>query len=193
MLGIPGVAREQRDGRSWWTLRGAVGMVVPSLDLDGRIVALKVRADDAAADLRYTAVSSRKHGGVSAAVNVHVPLGARVRWERSGVLWITEGELKADVCTALEDFAIVGLPGVSMWRCAVHMVDAINPRRVVVALDADWKSTDPKKRHVREAREQLVTTLAARGFDTHAADWPLEHGKGLDDYLLRLRSTRRAA
>ncbi|MFO0561153.1 MAG: DUF3854 domain-containing protein [Polyangiales bacterium] len=193
MMGVPGVVREQRDGRAWWSLRGAVGMVVPSLDLEGRIVALKVRADDAAAELRYTAVSSRRLGGASAAVNVHVPIGARARWERSGVLWITEGELKADVCTALEAYAIVGIPGVSMWKSALRLVDAINPRRVVVALDADWKSPDPRKRHVREAREQLVTSLAARGFDTHAADWPLEAGKGLDDYLLRLRTERRAA
>lgn len=193
MQGVPGVVREQRDGHAWWSLRGAVGMVVPSLDLEGRIVALKIRADDAAAELRYTAVSSRRQGGSSAAVNVHVPIGARARWERAGVLWITEGELKADVCTALEAHAIVGIPGVSMWRSAVHLVDAINPRRVIVALDADWKSLDPKKRHVRDAREQLVTALASRGFDTHAADWPLDAGKGLDDYLLRLRTERRAA
>jgi hypothetical protein len=193
MASIPGVVREARDGRSWWSLRGAVGMVVPSLDLEGRVVALKVRSDDAAAELRYTTVSSRRQGGPSAAVNVHVPVNARARWERSGVLWITEGELKADVCTALGEFAIVGVPGVSLWKSAVRLVDAINPRRVVVALDADWKSTDPKKRHVRDARAQLVTALASRGIDTHGADWPFDEGKGLDDYLLRLRAVRRAA
>ncbi|MFO0562413.1 MAG: DUF3854 domain-containing protein [Polyangiales bacterium] len=191
---VPGVVREHRDGRSWWSLRGAVGLVIPSLDLEGRVVALKVRADEATEGSRYTAVSSRKHGGASAVVNVHVPIGARERWQRTSVLWITEGELKADVCTALDQFAIVGVPGVSLWKSAIPLVEAINPRRVVVAFDADWKSLDPKKRHVREAREQLVTALASLGFDTHAADWPLSEGKGLDDYLLRVRrAARRAA
>jgi Domain of unknown function (DUF3854) len=194
MSGVPGVFREQRDGRAWWSLRGAAGLVIPSLDLEGRVVSLKVRADELTEGSRYTAVSSRKHGGPSAAVNVHVPIGARERWERSGDLWITEGELKADVCTALSAFAIVGIPGVSLWKAAVSITEAINPRRVVIALDADWKSPDPKKQHVRDAREQLVMTLAAMGFYTRAADWPLDVGKGLDDFLLaHHRSPRRAA
>ncbi|MFO0563828.1 MAG: DUF3854 domain-containing protein [Polyangiales bacterium] len=194
MKGVPGVVREQRDGRSWWSLRGAAGLVIPSRDLEGRVVALKIRADEATDGSRYTAVSSRKCGGASAVVNVHVPLGARERWVRTRELWITEGELKADVCTALGPFAIVGVPGVSLWKSAIELVEAIDPRRVVVAFDADWKSADPKKRHVREAREKLVTTLASLGFETHAADWSLSEGKGLDDYLLGLRrAARRAA
>jgi hypothetical protein len=193
MAAVPGIAREERDGRAWWTLRGAAGLVVPSRDLEGRIVALKVRADEHHEGSRYTAVSSRRFGGASAAVNVHVPLGARERWERKGVLWITEGELKADVCSSLFAQAIVGMPGVALWRAALAMVEQIQPRRVVVALDADWQDTDPKKAPVRVARERLVESLVSRGFDVHAISWPLCEGKGLDDYLLRLRGEGRCA
>lgn len=194
MKGVPGVVREQRDGRTWWSLRGAAGMLIPSMDLLGRVVALKVRADDAFGGARYTAVSSRRHGGPSAVVNVHVPVSARERCARRRVLWVTEGELKADVCSALDRFAIVGVPGVSLWKSAIAVCEALDPRRVVVAFDADWMSEDPKKRHVREAREHLVTALASLGFETQAAEWPLSDGKGLDDYLLALRrAARRAA
>jgi hypothetical protein len=130
-------------------------MVVPSLDLEGRIVALKVRADDAAAELRYTAVSSRRLGGASAAVNVHVPIGARARWERSGVLWITEGELKADVCTALEAYAIVGIPGVSMWKTAALDV-----------ADAQFSS-------LKRGSDEAHAALATLGWDgnSYPEDW----------------------
>jgi hypothetical protein len=191
--GIPGVVWERRDGRGWWSVRGAPGMIVPSRDLEGRIVALKVRSDEIDATNRYTSVSSRRFGGPSAAVNVHIPSAARERWRRTSTLWITEGELKADACSALFGHAIVGIPGVTLWSSAIAVVQAIDPRRVVVALDADWQDPSPKKEPVRRARAQLVSKLASLGYEVSAAEWRLEVAKGLDDYLLRLRAARRCA
>lgn len=190
MAGVPGVARVERDGRSWWTLKGAAGMVIPSRDLAGRIVALKVRADEANAQLRYSAVSSRRAGGPSAAVNVHVPKGTRERCAATGALWITEGELKADVCTALSELAVIGVPGVSLWASALSIVKELNPRVVVVAFDADWQDPDPKKQPVRDARERLTHALEVAGHRVRAAEWPLATAKGLDDLLLVQRSQR---
>jgi hypothetical protein len=190
---IPGLVWEQRDGRGWWSVRGAPGMVVPSRDLEGRIVALKVRSNELDATHRYTSVSSRRFGGPSAAVNVHVPHATRERRWRASTLWITEGELKADACAALFKHAIVGIPGVALWSSAIAVVEAIDPRRVVVALDADWQDPSPKKEPVRRARAQLVHKLASLGYDVSAAEWPLDVAKGLDDYLLRVRDARRCA
>jgi hypothetical protein len=193
LAAIPGIVWERRDGRGWWSVRGAPGMLVPSRDLEGRIVALKVRSDELDSTNRYTSVSSRRFGGPSAAVNVHIPRAARERWQRASTLWITEGELKADACSALFKHAIVGIPGVAMWASAIDVVEAMDPRRVIVALDADWQDPSPKKEPVRRARAQLVNKLAALGYDVSAAEWPLEVAKGLDDYLLRVRDARRCA
>lgn len=193
LASIPGIVWEQRDGRGWWSVRGAPGMLVPSRDLEGKIVALKVRSDEIDRNNRYTSVSSRRFGGPSAAVNVHIPRAARERWGRTRALWITEGELKADACSALFGQAIVGLPGVALWSSAIDVVESIDPRRIVVALDADWQDPSPKKEPVRRARVQLVNKLTSLGYDVSAAEWPLEVAKGLDDYLLRVRSARRCA
>jgi hypothetical protein len=106
------------------------------------------------------------------------------------VLWITEGELKADVCVALSELAVIGAPGVSLWANALPIVKDMNPRMVVVAFDADWQDPDPKKQPVRDARERLTHALEVAGVRVRAAEWPHSLAKGLDDFLLVQRSQR---
>ena len=74
---VPGFYVAERDGRRWWSLAGAAGLLIPVRNLDGHIVALKVRADDPGDGPKYTTISSAKHGGPSPGAQVHVPLHGR--------------------------------------------------------------------------------------------------------------------
>ncbi|MDP3278610.1 MAG: DUF3854 domain-containing protein, partial [Deltaproteobacteria bacterium] len=171
VAGVPGIVWEARTERGWWTLKGAAGLVIPSRNVRGQIVALKVRSESPEGS-RYTSVSSRSAGGPASACNVHFPRQTSARFASKRVLWITEGELKADAAAALSDWAIVGLPGVSMWRGAVALAHELGARRVVVALDADWKT----KPEVQTARTDLVRALERSGLSVHAVDWPIALG-----------------
>jgi hypothetical protein len=91
---VPGYRVVSSDGRSWASLAGSPGLLIPVRSVAGQIVALKVRRDEADKDSRYLYVSSARHGGASARVAVHVPAAFRP----GPVVRITEGELKADAC-----------------------------------------------------------------------------------------------
>ena len=71
---VPGFHLAERNGRRWWSLAGAAGLLIPVRNLDGHIVGLKVRADEPGASPKYTTISSAKHGGPSPGAQVHVPL-----------------------------------------------------------------------------------------------------------------------
>lgn len=176
--GVPGM-RVGTDGtRSWWTLGGSAGLVVPVRNADGLVVALKVRADGETDGPRYTYVSSASKGGASAMLAVHVPT-MRDDADCSEVR-VTEGELKADVATALS-LPTISIPGVGAWRLAAPVAKRLGASAVRVALDADHRT----KPEVGEALCSLVRDLAACGMAVSIERWDSERGNGIDDVLRR--------
>ena len=161
---VPGFYVAEHDGRRWWSLAGAAGLLIPVRNLDGHIVALKVRADIPGDGPKYTTISSSKHGGPSPGAPVHVPLyeGARGTTVR-----LTEGELKADVATALSGLLTLSIPGVAMWRKALPVLEALQPQRVLLAFDADWRSNP----HVAHALGQAAFALVTAGYEVQVEDW----------------------
>jgi hypothetical protein len=175
--GVPGVCVREEGGRTWWSLGGSPGLLVPVRDACERVVALKVRRDGAGEGPRYTYVSSAAHGGPSARLAVHVPLlGDATACDE---VRVTEGELKADVATALSDVPTVSIPGVGSWRAALPVVRALGARRVRVSLDADHR-TNPE---VGAACAALVRDLSAAGLEVAVERWDARCGKGIDDVL----------
>jgi hypothetical protein len=168
---VPGIVRREADGRSWLSLAGDVGLVVPVRSVEGLVVALKVRRREASEGPRYRYVTSTRAGGASAASVVHRPALAPAKASRVG---ISEGELKVDVATALAGFPFVSVPGVSTWRLALDAVRAMEALEVVVALDRDEAGA--------RATVPLVDALRAEGFAVTAWRWPLNF-KGVDDFL----------
>jgi hypothetical protein len=51
---VPGLYLAERGNRQWWMLAGAVGLLIPVRDVDGRVIALKVRADHPGESHKYT-------------------------------------------------------------------------------------------------------------------------------------------
>ena len=182
---VPGVAWKTDEGRGWWTLTGAPGLLIPCRDLAGRIVALKVRSRDPGPG-RYLYLSSASRGGASAASVVHIPVAAAaLRW---APLVITEGELKADVSThLLGGRPVVSLPGVGSWALALDLVEAWGSRDVAVAFDSDARTN----RHVMRALVNLVDGLRAAGCRVETWQWD-GPAKGLDDFLCAQRRNEEA-
>jgi hypothetical protein len=158
VLAVPGFIR----GDHGVTLQGeATGLLVPVRDLQGRIVALKIRR---ATEPKYLYLTGGADGP-SPSSPAHVPLKVTAP---ALVVRVTEGELKADVCTALDETPTIGVPGVTQWRGAVPVLRALGARTVVVAFDAaDVRDKPP----VFEQAEALWQGLKTEGFAVEVEDW----------------------
>lgn len=184
---VPGVVWKEGDGgRGWWSVGGSPGLLVPVRDLEGHVVALKVRRRDVdPGQQRYLYLSSARAGGASALAALHVPtVAARAD---APLLVVTEGELKADVATHLLGAPVVGLPGVSSYALAVQLAGVLGVRRVAVAFDMDRLLN----RFVARASRDLVAALRSAGHDAEVWRWDPAR-KGIDDHLLAEMEVRRA-
>jgi len=75
-LQVHGFYLAKGDGQPYCSLAGATGLAIPVRDMDGHIVAVKVRADESQTRKRnkYTTVSSSRHHGPSPGSPLHIPL-----------------------------------------------------------------------------------------------------------------------
>src|SRR5439155_26520465 len=129
--------------------------------------ALKVRRDDDD-DPRYLYVSSSGRGGPGPGAPVHVARWDESDWiESARVVRLTEGELKADVGTALSGVLTISVPGVSAWRGALPVLRNLKPATVLLAFDADG----PSNPHVARAVEATAEAVAVEGWDVTGESW----------------------
>jgi hypothetical protein len=178
---VPGYVKRERDGRSWPSVAGWPGLLVPCRDQQERILGMQVRRDDPGDGPRYLWLSSRSQGGASASTFAHVPVIAPDA--RRDEVIVTEGPLKADVVTALDGRLCIAVPGVGAWARALPVLEALRPRSVLVAFDADLL-TNPT---VKLAHDELCAAIVARSIPCASLRWPPSLGKGLDDALLSHR------
>lgn len=168
---IPGISSEKK-------LLGAVGLLVPCRDSHGRIVALKIRRDDAKGDgPKYVYLSSAKKGGPGPGAQVHVPCGTIIPAE---VVRLTEGELKADVAFSLTKVPTLSIPGVGNWRGALDVLNDLGAKQVLLAFDADAKTNKNVARSLLECARALVEA----GFRVGMEVWEQSDGKGIDDLVV---------
>jgi hypothetical protein len=92
---------------------------------------------------------------------------------------ITEGELKADVATALSGVLTIAVPGVSMWRQALPVLQALQAQRVLLSFDSDWY----QNQYVARALAQAAQALVEAGYIVGVETWEPSYGKGVDDVL----------
>jgi hypothetical protein len=103
---------------------------------------------------------------------------------------ITEGELKADICSIKSDVYTVSVPGVTNWKPLVrYLADKITPREAYwqplkVYLAFDWRDV-VEKAGVRKQLRLLVEALHSIGIDTICIEhWNELEYKGIDDLLV---------
>ncbi|MBM4094252.1 MAG: DUF3854 domain-containing protein, partial [Planctomycetes bacterium] len=72
----------------------------------------------------------------------------------------------------------VSFPGVSSWRTVLPVLQALGPKTVRVAFDADAV----KNKTVADAQQACVNELEAHGYAVEVERWAIEHN-GIDDLL----------
>jgi hypothetical protein len=168
---VPGIVkRKTQTGREYVTIAGHAGLLIPVRNLKGQIIALKVRLDDAeASGGKYRWITSAKDGGVSAGNPCHVPLPLEGIEHAKDVIRVTEGELKADIATVLDPAHIftVAIPGVNAWQGIISVLEALKPKRVLIAFDKDTHTNHA----VVKAFIALDKELATRGFEVGGETW----------------------
>jgi hypothetical protein len=158
VLSVPGFAC----GEHGVTLAGtSTGLLVPVRDVAGNIAALKIRRD---AEPKYVYLTGGESSN-SCGSPVHVPLGVP---QPSPVVRVTEGELKADICTWLDETPTIGVPGVTQWRAALPVLRSLKVEKVVIAYDAPDLYLKPP---VFEQARLLWRALCEEGYEVEMEDW----------------------
>ena len=162
---VPGFYVAERDGRRWWTLAGAAGLLIPVRNLDGHIVALKVRADDPGDGPKYTTISSAKHGGPSPGAQVHMPLYSG---QRGNTVRLTEGELKSRCGHDPEWYA----HHLHSWCGSVAQGPAsLAGPAVCSGSCSPLMRIGARIRHVAQALGQAVAALVGAGYTVAVESW----------------------
>lgn len=162
-LRVPGLHLKTEKARSWLSVGGMPGLLIPVRDAKGRIVALSIRPDEPGDGGKYRFLSSAGHGGPGPGAPVHVPLDGRTRT----VVAVVEGALKADVVTALWDVPAIGLPGVGAWRRMFPVLRELGCERVRLLFDADARSNPAVGRSLQAA----WTALKSHGIPAEVGRW----------------------
>ena len=188
---IPGLNLKTDSAGGYWSLGGDPGMVIPCRDVEGRIVALKVRLDIVkGSGPRYRYVTSKSHGGPGPGAPVHIPLLVAIQGlailrpaeaiaRSSKKMRVTEGELKADIASHLSGTLTVSVPGVSSWRALLPVLEELGAKTVLLAFDADYHTN----RIVAQAVHHAASSLLAAGYTVELETWDPEIAKGIDDLL----------
>ena len=174
------------------------GLIIPVRDALTRIVALRVRKDEG--DPRYSFVSSASvEPGPGPGAPAHVPVIRPTPATRKDMtpedvieyhptVRVTEGELKADVATALSiereenPLLTIGLNGPSAFEAAIPAYKALGTETAIVALDSDARETRP----VAAALRRTVDGLRESEFAVELETWAggKDGAKGIDDAIL---------
>jgi hypothetical protein len=173
---IPGLYLKDDRGRRWWSLAGAVGLVIPIRTQMQHVVALSVRADDPASESRYSFISSSKYRGPGPSARLHWPL---YEDHITAYVRLTEGALKGDVATVLSGQLTLGLPGIASWRQAIPLLQQHRVRCVRLAFDADARRNITVARALKAATQSLTAAQILVQLEV----WDEADGKGIDDLL----------
>jgi DNA primase len=145
-------------------------------DIYGHIIAIQIRRDVPRNGAKYLWLSSAKYGGLGPGTPAHVPLHEG-SYETD--VRVTEGPLKGDIAAALSGLWTIAVPGVALWRQVLPVLQALQPQRVRLSFDSDWRLNP----HVARALGQVAAALTEAGYAVVVETWDVSQGKGIDDVL----------
>jgi len=160
--------KDSIDGQHY---QGEGRLLIPVRNLNGQVVSIKARHDNTEGSERYKYFTSGR------GAPTHCPLNPP---EKPNAVRVTEGELKADVATALSDTYSIGVAGVSTWRHALPVLEKLKPEKVVVAYD--WPDL-LRKPQVFQQFNAFVAELTPAGYRVEVEVWNPRASKGVDDVL----------
>lgn len=179
----PGFYIKEEKGNKWPTFAGSPGLLIPVRDTEGKVLGLKIRLDEVIDEKKYTWLSSRKRddgrNGTGQINLIHFT--NNVNWDKiEGLVRITEGPLKADIATCLDNIPTIAIPGVSNYQSGVYALHKLGVNEGIVAIDMDYEDNE----QVARSLLGLLLSLQKEGIVTSMQHWPKEQGKGIDDFLL---------
>ena len=159
-------------------LGGWAGLLIPCRDLQGRVIALRIRADSPDAP-RYTWLSSERHGGPGPGAPLSYWAGAA--GAQADAVRATEGELKAALAALRTGIPTVAAPGVGLFggNQVLDWLLELGAARVILSPDSDHR-TNP---NVHRAVCNAITRLGAVPYPIAVETWE-PTAKGIDDALL---------
>jgi len=179
---------EENMNKRWHLKVRYHGILIPIRDPRGRIAGCQIRCNGADAKPKYVWLSSRGlPEGASSGAPVHYAKPDLAKGTRRAI--ITEGALKADICSEHLSCCVIGLPGVSSFPSNFGLTlkaDMPFLYEVAIAFDTDWRD----KPEVKNALERLHSLLIAVGLKVPVWEWDIKEGKGFDDYLIKQKRGR---
>jgi hypothetical protein len=122
-------------------------------------------------------------------IHVAVPTAIRQQLKPGQLLtvkkvYITEGPIKADIAAEKMNEVFIGIPGLSAWRQAMQTIENMECEHAVLAFDMDIARKEELRDQIKLFKEKLEEMPRIQQVDI--ALWSEEqHGKGIDDVLLR--------
>ena len=163
-----------------------VGIALPVRNVNGNISSILIRGDNVAEDSKkrsryYYFSTGKKAKGGAARASTHCPIIKGLPKEvcTTAVCRITEGVLKADIATALDDIYTLGLPGLKVCDDLKLILEVLEIHEIIIALDAgEYKNSD-----LIRCLAELMTVAEDIGIDFKMELWDPQYGKGIDDVL----------
>lgn len=176
--GIPGfyVTKNQH----WFLNTWKKGILVPYRDINGKIQELQCRMDNDECkdtDTKYFYVSSNgKKNGTSAKQVIHYACDFKdnLAVVRNGVLYLTEGAMKADLFHCISGNPVIAVPGVnclSALKKELPNIKKLGVYRIVIAYDMDRV----KNYEVLKALHAMKDVIKEFGFDCRLKEWGTEY------------------
>lgn len=164
LYSVPGFVRSDNGPR----LKQQSGILLPVITVDMRIRGFQILTNSKPKYIWFS-------GDTSAKACAHVPWQGQGR----GRVRITEGVLKADIATHLDETTLtIGVAGVNNWITALPVLRDLNVSEVFLAFDADWQSNAG----VKTALTELWYACRNEGITPFIEVW--QGHKGIDDALL---------
>jgi hypothetical protein len=175
LTGVPGIYRV-RNGQ-WRIAADESDLLIPVRDAKWRIVAMMRRTSSTENRYRWMSCDGAPSG---APVHHAEPWNAEFR----RAIYITEGQLKADVIACMLGFTTIGLAGcgsIPPGFATELREDYPTVGSIFIAFDTDVSTN----LSVARGRERLEMALLDAGYRVHRVEWDAEAGKGLDDVLTK--------
>lgn len=166
--GTPGFAKTGK-----WKLVSPEGLLIPVINHKRLLVAFRIRLFGR--HQKYIWMSSAKDPeGCTPGARVHVAEPSVM--EEDQVVWITEGEIKANIAAEHLGTRVISVPGVSSWK---KIMSYPFPRTAVISFDQEYRTNNGVAKYARCIADALIE----KGYDVFAALWD-ETYKGIDDLLV---------
>ena len=168
-------------------------ILIPIRHYTGEISGFQLRFDTGEKRYSWLSSSEKETGATCSGIqNIHFS-GFDYDALRDGetvieTVNVTEGALKADVCSALSGKPFIGVLGVNNQSQVPRVLDFLKSRgckTINICFDMDYR----EKKEVKKALDDFKKKVKDAGLEYKMFEWPVEY-KGLDDFLLARKMSR---